>query len=427
MKPIIKVENLSKQYTIGGPAEPYSTLRESLVKTVKAPFNAFRNGRRNGNEQFWALKDINFEVTPGEVVGIIGRNGAGKSTLLKILSRITEPTTGKVDLYGRVGSLLEVGTGFHPELTGRENIYLNGAILGMKHDEISKKFDEIVDFAEIEEFLDTPVKRYSSGMYMRLAFGVAAHLEPEVLMVDEVLAVGDAQFQKKCLKKMKDVGEHGRTVLFVSHDMQAMSRLCGRVIWLSSGNVMEDGATETVIGSYLLEQATRGAERTWDADTGPGNETARLRSVRVRNRSGETVSTVNITEPVAIEMTYDVLKEGVVMAPNIHLFNDRGVCLFVTVDIEKEWKNTPRPVGSYTSTVWIPGNFLSEGSVIVRAALTTFRPMIVHFDEPDAVMFHVVESSEGETARGDYTGVMPGAIRPILKWETNEMQRTEFV
>ena len=425
MKPIIKVENLSKQYTIGGASERYSTFRESLVKTVKAPFNALRNGRRNGNEQFWALKDINFEVTPGEVVGIIGRNGAGKSTLLKILSRITEPTTGKVDLYGRVGSLLEVGTGFHPELTGRENIYLNGAILGMKREEISKKFDEIVDFAEIEEFLDTPVKRYSSGMYMRLAFGVAAHLEPEVLMVDEVLAVGDAQFQKKCLKKMKDVGEHGRTVLFVSHDMQAMSRLCGRVIWLSSGNVMEDGATETVIGSYLLEQATRGAERTWDADTGPGNETARLRSVRVRNRSGETVSTVNITDPVAIEMTYDVLKDGVVMAPNIHLFNDRGVCLFVTVDIEKEWKNTPRPVGSYTSTVWIPGNFLSEGSVIVRAALTTFRPMIVHFDEPDAVMFHVVESSEGETARGDYTGVMPGVVRPILKWETKaEMSAT---
>jgi len=418
---------LSKEYVIGGPAEPYSTLRESLVKKVKAPFNAFRNGRGNGSQKFWALKDINFEVMPGEVVGIIGRNGAGKSTLLKILSRITEPTTGKVDLYGRVGSLLEVGTGFHPELTGRENIYLNGAILGMKHDEISKKFDEIVDFAEIEEFLDTPVKRYSSGMYMRLAFGVAAHLEPEVLMVDEVLAVGDAQFQKKCLKKMKDVGEHGRTVLFVSHDMQAMSRLCGRVIWLSSGNVMEDGATETVIGSYLLEQATRGAERTWDADSAPGNETARLRSVRVRNRSGETVSTVNITDPVAIEMTYDVLKPGIVMAPNIHLFNDRGVCLFVTVDIEKEWKNTPRPVGSYTSTVWIPGNFLSEGSVIVRVALTTFRPMIVHFDEPDAVMFHVVESSEGETARGDYTGVMPGAIRPILKWETNEMQRTEFV
>ena len=190
---------------------------------------------------------------------------------------------------------------------------------------------------------------------------------------------------------------------------------------------MEDGATETVIGSYLLEQATRGAERTWDADTAPGNETARLRSVRVRNRSGETVSTVNITDPVAIEMTYDVLKPGIVMAPNIHLFNDRGVCLFVTVDIEKEWKDTPRPVGTYTSTVWIPGNFLSEGSVIVRVALTTFRPMIVHFDEQEAVMFHVVESSEGETARGDYTGVMPGAIRPILKWETNEMQRTEFV
>src|SRR6185369_6759437 len=212
MKPIIKVENLSKQYTIGGASERYSTFRESVVKTVKAPFNALRNGRRNGNEQFWALKDINFEVTPGEVVGIIGRNGAGKSTLLKILSRITEPTTGKVDLYGRVGSLLEVGTGFHPELTGRENIYLNGAILGMKHDEISKKFDEIVDFAEIEKFIDTPVKHFSSGMYVRLAFAVAAHLEPEILIVDEVLSVGDAPFQKKCLGKIGDVARSGRTV-----------------------------------------------------------------------------------------------------------------------------------------------------------------------------------------------------------------------
>src|SRR5580765_4068622 len=213
MKPIIRVENLSKQYTIGGPAEPYSTLRESLVKKVKAPFNALRNGRRNGNEQFWALKDINFEVTPGEVVGIIGRNGAGKSTLLKVLSRITEPTTGTIDLYGRVGSLLEVGTGFHPELSGRENILLNGAILGMHRAEIERKFDEIVSFAEIEKFLDTPVKRYSSGMYMRLAFAVASHLEPEILIVDEVLAVGDAQFQKKCLGRMNEISREGRTVL----------------------------------------------------------------------------------------------------------------------------------------------------------------------------------------------------------------------
>src|SRR5580765_3647216 len=238
MKPIIRVENLSKQYTIGGPAEPYSTLRESLVKKVKAPFNALRNGRRNGNEQFWALKDINFEVTPGEVVGIIGRNGAGKSTLLKILSRITEPTDGRIDLYGRVGSLLEVGTGFHPELTGRENIYLNGQILGMRRKEIDRQFDAIVDFAGVEQFIDTPVKRYSSGMYVRLAFAVAAHLETEILVVDEVLAVGDAEFQKKCLGKMDAVAKQGRTVLFVSHNMNAIESLCQRIAHLEQGQVL---------------------------------------------------------------------------------------------------------------------------------------------------------------------------------------------
>ena len=227
MKPIIKVENLSKEYRIGGKSEPYSTFRESLVNAARTPLNALkRRSRDNGDNRFWALKDINFTVEPGEVVGIIGRNGAGKSTLLKILSRITEPTTGKIELYGRVGSLLEVGTGFHPELTGRENIFLNGAILGMRREEISKKFDEIVDFAEIEDFLDTPVKRYSSGMYMRLAFAVAANLEPEILIIDEVLSVGDQQFQKKCLGKVRDVAQAGRTVLLfeIYRDFRQLSR-----------------------------------------------------------------------------------------------------------------------------------------------------------------------------------------------------------
>jgi len=254
VKPIIRVENLSKEYVIGGPAEPYSTLRESLVKKVKAPFNAFRNGRGNGNQKFWALKDINFEVTPGEVVGIIGRNGAGKSTLLKILSRITEPTTGKVDLYGRVGSLLEVGTGFHPELTGRENIFLNGAILGMKREEIARKFDEIVDFAEIEEFLATPVKRYSSGRYVRLAFAVAAHLEPEILVVDEVLAVGDSEFQKKCLGKMQSVARTGRTVLFVSHNLSAVKQLCTMGLLLIRGKMEFFGDVMKALEQYQYRE-----------------------------------------------------------------------------------------------------------------------------------------------------------------------------
>lgn len=250
MKPMIRVDNLSKRYRLGARQAPYGTLRDTLAGAVRAPLRRLRQGGRTATETLWALKDVNFEVQPGEVVGIIGRNGAGKSTLLKVLSRITEPTAGRVELYGRVGSLLEVGTGFHPELTGRENIYLNGAILGMRRAEIARKFDEIVAFAEIERFLDTPVKHYSSGMYMRLAFAVAANLEPEILIVDEVLAVGDAAFQKKCLGKMGSVAREGRTVLFVSHNTGAVASLCGRCLLLDKGTVMRDGGVTEVTALY---------------------------------------------------------------------------------------------------------------------------------------------------------------------------------
>ena len=253
----VRVEGLGKEYRLGGPRERYSTLRDRLNKLASAPFKALR-GRRERSEQnppFWALKEVSFEVRPGEVVGIIGRNGAGKSTLLKVLSRITEPTEGEVDINGRVGSLLEVGTGFHPELTGRENVYLNGAILGMRRSEITRKFDEIVAFAGVEKFIDTPVKHYSSGMYMRLAFAVAAHLEPEILVVDEVLAVGDAEFQKKCLGKMSEVARRGRTVLFVSHNMAAVKVLCTRCICLVGGQIAGEGAPDPVIRAYLARHA----------------------------------------------------------------------------------------------------------------------------------------------------------------------------
>ncbi len=240
MKPIIRVENVSKQYRIGAIRPPYQTLREALSQAIRIPFKRPQNRPHSRNGKIWALKDISFEIQPGEVVGIIGRNGAGKSTLLKILSRVTEPTTGRVQLYGRIGSLLEVGTGFHPELTGRENVFLNGAILGMTRAEIQRKFDEIVAFSEIEKFIDTPVKWYSSGMYLRLAFAVAAHFEPEILVLDEVLAVGDASFQAKCMHKMQDLTRDGRTILFVSHNMSAVNHLCKRLICLSKGVIVED-------------------------------------------------------------------------------------------------------------------------------------------------------------------------------------------
>jgi lipopolysaccharide transport system ATP-binding protein len=257
MKPIIKVENLGKQYQIGAKAEVYSTLRESIVSSLQKPFEFLKSRSRIKKDNFWALRHLSFEIVPGEIVGIIGRNGAGKSTLLKILSRITEPTTGNAEIYGRIGSLLEVGTGFHPELTGRENVFLNGAILGMKREEIAKKFDEIVDFSEVEKFIDTPVKRYSSGMYMRLAFAIAANLEPEILIIDEVLAVGDSEFQKKCLGKLDDVSKSGRTVLFVSHQLGTISQLCEKTLVLDKGELQFFGQTQEAIDFYSNSHVSR--------------------------------------------------------------------------------------------------------------------------------------------------------------------------
>ena len=407
---VIKVENLSKLYYLGG--AKHNSLRDTIASFVKNP-------RRDRKNELWALKDVSFEVNDGEALGIIGRNGAGKSTLLKILSRITKPTRGTAEIRGRIGSLLEVGTGFHSELSGRENIYLNGAILGMKRAEIESKFDEIVAFSEIEKFIDTPVKHYSSGMYMRLAFSVAAHLEPEILIVDEVLAVGDVAFQKKCLNKMRDVGRAGRTVLFVSHDMQAVSRLCSRAVWLKDGQMVSTGETSKVISEYLHEQSHSGAERSWeDAATAPGNEFTRLRSVRVCDAEGKTSAALDIRQPVGIEMTYEVLRGGKVLIPNFHFYNEQGVCIFISHDWSGEWRTTQREPGEYTSTCWIPPNFLAEGDVFVKVAVSTYLPIDVHFVVSDAVSFNVLDSFEGDAARGDYGGPMPGVVRPILDWET---------
>jgi lipopolysaccharide transport system ATP-binding protein len=419
MRPIISVENLGKQYRLGTEGAVYSTIRETLTNVL-----TWRGKTRGENgsaspQMLWALRNINFEVKPGEVVGIIGRNGAGKSTLLKILSRITEPTTGRVELRGRVGSLLEVGTGFHPELTGRENIFLNGSILGMARKEIEKKFDEVVSFSELEKFIETPVKRYSSGMYMRLAFAVAAHLETEILLVDEVLAVGDARFQKKCLDKMQDVSKQGRTVFFVSHNMPAVTRLCERAILLDQGQVSEDGAAHKIVGSYLRSDLGTTAAREWDdLSTAPGNDVVRLRAVRVRDQSGRVTDVIDIRQPALVEMEYQVLKPGSVLVPSFRLFNEEGIFVFATFDSEPEWQAKPRPTGRFLSQVQIPGNLLAEGALIVAVAITTLEPLIIHFHETDAVAFYVVDSLEGNSARGAYAGHMPGVVRPLLPWKT---------
>lgn len=416
----VHVEHLGKQYRIGQKAQ-YMTFRDAITNIATAPINRFKNGSQisNNPEHFWALKDISFNIEKGEAIGIIGRNGAGKSTLLKILSRITEPTEGYAEIYGKVGSLLEVGTGFHPELSGRENIYLSGAILGMKKSEIDSKFDEIVKFAETEKFLDTPLKHYSSGMQVRLGFAVAAHLEPEILIVDEVLAVGDASFQKKCLGKMKDISKGGRTVLFVSHDMSSISRLCDRTILLDSGSILKDGPTDQVIRTYLQSGYGVTSMREWhDSMKAPGDDIVRLIAVRVKNEEGKVVDSVDIRKCIGIEMEYEVLKPGFVLVPNYHCKNEDGVMAFVVSDLDPVWRKKPRPIGHYASTAWIPGNFLSEGTMIVGAAISTMDPVMVHFFEQDSVAFHVKDSLDGDSARGDFAGPLPGVVRPLLTWNT---------
>ncbi len=441
-EPIIRVENLSKRYRVGAKEQPYKTFREVVTGAFTAPLRNLSRLRKltkfdnDGNSHFnsptgsgtgrpadddiiWALKDVSFGIRQGEVVGIIGRNGAGKSTLLKILSRITEPTTGDVKIYGRISSLLEVGTGFHPELTGRENIFLNGAILGMRKQEIKMKFDEIVEFAETEKFIDTPVKYYSSGMYVRLAFAVAAHLEPDILLVDEVLAVGDARFQRKCLDKMQDVGQQGRTVLFVSHNMPAVTRLCPRTVLLDEGRVLREGPSYEVVSAYLGSGTDTTAMREWpDLDKAPGNDVVRLRAVRVRTEEGQTIAAVDIRKPFGIEIEYEVLTAGSVLVPNYHFYNEEGVYLFVAHDWDPAWRRNPRPVGHYKSTAWIPANLLSEGGLIVSVAISTYYPFVVHFYERDAVALQVVDSLDGDSARGDFAGRMPGIVRPLLHWTT---------
>jgi lipopolysaccharide transport system ATP-binding protein len=422
------VEGLSKRYRIGAKQMRHDTLGGMLLNLARRPLDNLR-GLRNlttfaetgaeDDDIIWALKDVSFEIKSGETVGIIGSNGAGKSTLLKILSRITQPTRGTATVNGRVSSLLEVGTGFHPDLTGRENVYLNGAILGMSRQEIARKFDDIVDFSDVGKFIDTPVKRYSSGMGLRLAFSVAAHLEPEILMVDEVLAVGDIRFQKKCLGKMGEVARAGRTVLYVAHNMPAISRLCQRAILMGDGQVVQDGPVHEVISTYLNSGLGTTASRQWDDPMrAPGGEIVRLCAVRVLDSDGDIADTVDIRKPFRIDMEYQVLKPGYVLLPHLYVSNEEGVCAFGTQDLDPDWRGRKRPAGRYISTVWIPGNLLAEGMLFVDASMNTLDPFIFQYQSRSAVAFLVTDSLEGDSARGDWTGHMPGVVRPMLKWTT---------
>jgi lipopolysaccharide transport system ATP-binding protein len=424
----IQAEGLGKKYHIGRLQKGgHRTLRDSVVDVCAAPLRRVRRMMSGSagsaadlDEIFWALNDATFEIKQGEVVGLIGRNGAGKSTLLKILSRITEPTRGYADITGRIGSLLEVGTGFHNELTGRENIFLNGIILGMKRAEIQKKFDEIVAFSEIEKFLDTPVKHYSSGMYVRLAFAVAAHLEPEILLVDEVLAVGDARFQKKCLNKMEDVGHGGRTVIFVSHNMSAVTRICQRAILLDGGRVVSNGPASEIVGSYLTGGLGTTAAREWpELDRAPGGKFCRLRGVRVRTRESVVSDTIDVRQPVGIEMEYDLLLPGYHLLPHFYLWNEEGIQILGANDLDPTWRGRRRPAGRYVTTSWIPGNFFAAGTIFVDVAIIGLEPTETQIHEQSVVAFQVIDSMEPDTSRGDWAGPVTGIVRPAFEWTTD--------
>ena len=427
----IKVENLSKRYRIGLAEESPDTFGGAVARFLTAPVRNLRRLRRlsrfdddGAEDVIWALRGVSFDVKRGEVLGIIGRNGAGKSTLLKVMSRITRPTEGRIEMRGRVGALLEVGTGFHPELTGRDNIYLNGAVLGMRRGEIDAKFDEIVDFSGVEKFIDTPVKRYSSGMQVRLAFAVAAHLETEVLLVDEVLAVGDYEFQKKCLGKMGDLTEEGRTVLLVSHNLSSILNLCPRVILLDGGQIAKDDTAEAVVEEYLDIGRDRGGALTWpEPDNAPGNKTVRFHSVRVLSEEGHPTNELDIAREIIIQFSYWCLEEGAKLRSSVVLKDRMGVPFLVSVNAPSAtlapdtWFRRPHPVGLYQAECRLPANFLNDGTYSVSPAVTNGD----HHDDvvaEDAVSFHVYDSG---AMRKEYTGGWLGVVRPRLAWNTKQI------
>ena len=428
MQPVIHIENLSKQYRLG--VVGTGTLRNDLkrwwhlVRGKEDPFlkiGAMNNrSDQNSSEYSWALKDINLEIWQGDVLGIIGKNGAGKSTLLKIISRITGPTTGIIRYRGRIGSLLEVGTGFHSELTGRENIYLNGAILGMTKAEIRWKMDEIIEFSGCQRYIDTPVKRYSSGMNVRLGFAVAAHLDPEILVVDEVLAVGDADFQKKAVGKMQKVSkDEGRTVLFVSHNMQSIERLCTRTIILENGSIAFSGETSKAINTYLADHSQLLPQKTWVPEKAPGNEHARLLGARVLDFNHNLSAKHEITQNIFVEIPYEPLQIHFSPVATMQIQNDKGDIVFISDErSNSDWESTHKRqgIGVYKSICRIPGNLLAEGRYTILVAINTYYPEMIHACVDDAISFVVEDTLTGNSVRKDYSGKWPGVVRPMLKW-----------
>jgi len=411
----IRVQDLGKQYKLGLRADAKRSFGEAVIQALGAPLRRLRklSEGSDGSDLFWALRNISLEVQPGEVVGIIGPNGAGKSTLLKILSRITVPTTGRVELRGSVRSLLEIGTGFHPELTGRENIYLNGAILGMKKAEIDAHFDQIVAFAEIDRFLDTPVKRYSSGMYIRLAFAVAAHLQPDILIVDEVLAVGDAAFQKKCLGTMHDVATSGRTVLFVSHNMAAISQLCSRAAVLLGGRAIYDGTTDEAIKQYLALGETAGARATFEPDE---HKPMQITSVAIETATRQVAGSIDSAEGCVIAVGYRVDQWVPGAYVTVSITNQAGVEVLWSCDVKNmEGLRETRPPGDYVARARVPGRILVPGAYYASSGIYHPGQDRVYENRRRCVCFEAVDHHSLLAQLGIR---YPSAVALPMAWET---------
>ncbi len=422
----ISIENLHKKYLLKHASNKgYGSLRDEISNVAQNILDKIRHplaSKQNfiNIEEFWALNGIDLEIKEGEKLGIIGKNGAGKSTLLKIISRIAEPTKGRISITGRVSSLLEVGTGFHPELSGRENIFLNGAILGMSKKEIRQRFDEIVDFAEVEKFLDTPVKHYSSGMYVRLAFAVASSLDPEILIIDEVLAVGDAKFQKKCLSKMGEASKSGKTILFVSHSMSTIASLCDRAVLLSNGKVVADCAPSEAIMQYYGNGGMSPGLVDYQSK-GPGDELVRLISAKVHamNDDGSLTNDFFVNQDLVVEMTFEILKNSETkFVPNFNFHTSDGVCAFFVHDTQKrDYKQ-----GVYVSKCHIPANLLNATTYFIGVAVSSYYPSVrAHFHDQNSLSFNVSDPMDSVPTRPETNIAIPGAIRPNLQWSTQRI------
>ncbi|MBR8826626.1 MAG: ATP-binding cassette domain-containing protein [Gomphosphaeria aponina SAG 52.96 = DSM 107014] len=434
IEPVITVRGLAKKYYLGG--ENYNIARETLSHLLLWPYRQLRGIPDDiwdkDKKVIWALKDINFDIYQGDRVGIIGKNGAGKSTLLKILSRLVYPTEGEARIRGRVTSLLEVGTGFNHNLSGRENIYLNASLHGLHKEEINEIFEDIVEFSEVKKFLDTPVKHYSSGMKMRLAFAVAAHLDPDILLLDEVLAVGDMSFQQKCLQRVEGLTSEGRTVMFVSHSMDAITRFCDRCLWLEQGKLIEDGKTEDVIASYVEKVMGVKSAQQWvetkevanpeqenHAPVTNKNELVKLVSVRVINSQGKTVTTVPVHETIGIEIVYDILDNSKNIQPALHFKTVKDIFAFVVAYTDPDYIQGVPQCGRYLATVWLPPNLLNIGLMHVNLVMVTPDPLEEYVFVERAVSFNVHETDGVQnTARGLYARDFPGFVRPLLTWKT---------